>query len=233
MLSTLNGVNTKYKKLSKSVIRTDSIDISRKYDIIVLKKDSMLKTRELIMYELREYASPKSKLTQMIKKGEVTQIVRGVYSTAKDDPRLPVASMIYSPSYISFETALNYHQMIPERTYAIMSAGFRLNKNKHFDTPFGKYSFHYLPDAVFPLALKPAEEAGYGFRLATKEKALCDTLYKIRGIKGEKAIEELLFEDLRFEEQEIESLDWNLISDIVPFYHSTTLNSLINWKKSN
>jgi predicted transcriptional regulator of viral defense system len=190
----------------------------------------MLKTRDLIMYELREYASPKSKLTQMIKKGEVIQIVRGVYITSKDDPRLPVASMIYSPSYISFETALDYHQMIPERTYAIKCAGFRLNKDKRFDTPFGRYSFHYLPDAVFPLALEPAEEDGYGFRLATKEKALCDTLYKIRGIKGKKAIDDLLFEDLRFDEDDIGSLDWKLISDIVPFYHSTTLNSLISWK---
>lgn len=190
----------------------------------------MLKTRDLIMYELKEYASPKSKLTQMIQKGEVTKIVRGVYSTSKDDPRLPVASMIYSPSYISFETALDYHQMIPERTYEIMSAGFRLNKNKHFDTPFGRYSFHYLPDAVFPLALEPAEESGYGFRLATKEKALCDTLYKIRGIKGKKAIETLLFEDLRFDEDATERLDWQLISQIIPLYHSTTLNSLMGWK---
>ena len=193
----------------------------------------MLKTRDLIMYELREYASPKSKLTQMIKKGEVTQIVRGVYSTAKDDPHLPVASMIYSPSYISFETALDYHQMIPERTYAVKCAGFRLNKNKHFDTPFGRYGFHYLPDAVFPLALETAEESGYGFRLATKEKALCDTLYKIRGIKGKKAIDDLLFEDLRLERRDTENLDWKLISDIVPFYHSTTLNSLLGWKKVN
>lgn len=190
----------------------------------------MLKTRDLIMYELKEYASPKSKLTQMIQKGEVTKIVRGVYSTSKDDPRLPVASMIYSPSYISFETALDYHQMIPERTYEIMSAGFRLNKNKHFDIPFGRYSFHYLPDTVFPLALEPAEESGYGFRLATKEKALCDTLYKIRGIKGKKAIETLLFEDLRFDEDATERLDWQLISQIIPLYHSTTLNSLMGWK---
>lgn len=187
----------------------------------------MLKTRDLIMYELKEYASPRSKLTQMIQKDEVTKIVRGVYSTDKDDPRLPVASMIYSPSYISFETALDYYQMIPERTYEIMSAGFRLNKNKHFDTPFGRYSFHYLPDIVFPLALEPAQEAGYGFRLATKEKALCDTLYKIRGIRGKKAIEALLFEDLRLERDDIESLDWKLISDMVPMYRSTTLNSLL------
>lgn len=104
--------------------------------------------------------------------------------TLDTDPRLPVASMIYSPSYISFGTALAYHQLIPECTHAIMSAAFRLNKEKYFDTPFGRYSFYYLPEAVFHYGLEPAEEGGYGFRLATQEKALCDTLYKIRGIKS-------------------------------------------------
>jgi hypothetical protein len=80
------------------------------------------------MYELRDYASPKAKLTQMLRKGELLQICRGVYCTSKDDPKFPIASMIYSPSYISFETALAYYQMIPERTFAVMSAGFRLKK---------------------------------------------------------------------------------------------------------
>ena len=86
----------------------------------------MLKTREIIMYELRSYASPKSKLTNMIKKGQIIPIVRGVFATSPEDPRLPAASLIYNPSYISFETALAYHHMIPERVHEIRSAGFRL-----------------------------------------------------------------------------------------------------------
>lgn len=191
----------------------------------------MLKMRSLIMYELRDYASPKSKLTQMIKKGEIIQICRGVYAASKDDPKFPAASMIYSPSYISFQTAMAYHQMIPERVYQVMSAGFRLNQEKKFQTPFGLYSFHYIPEAVFPHALIPAEEQGHGFRLATKEKALCDTLYKIRGIKSQKGIDQLLFEDLRCEEDEIMELDWDVLHELIPLYHSTTLRSLLRWKE--
>lgn len=174
----------------------------------------------------------KSKLTQMIKNEEIIQICRGVYATSPTDPHLPIAGMIYSPSYISFETALAYYQMIPERVHAIKSVGFRLKKEKHFDTPFGHYSFHYLPSALFPLALEPAQEDGYGFRIATKEKALCDTLYKIRGIKGPKAIDMLLFEDLRFEREDIEELDWNLLKELIPLYHSKTLSSLSKWKEN-
>ncbi|WP_394697960.1 hypothetical protein [uncultured Sphaerochaeta sp.] len=41
----------------------------------------------------------------MIKKGEIIQIVHGVYADSLSDPHFPVGGMIYSPSYISFETA--------------------------------------------------------------------------------------------------------------------------------
>ena len=190
----------------------------------------MLKTRDYLMYELRSYASPKSKLTQMIKNGQIIQIARGVYATSFEDPRLPAASMIHSPSYISFETALAYHQMIPERVHEVKSAGFRLHKQKAFDTPFGRYSFLYIPETVFPWGVEPAQELAHGFRLATKEKALLDTLYKIRGIRSMKAMEMLLFEDLRLDPDEIFGLDWQFMGNLAPEYHSTTIGSLLRWK---
>jgi predicted transcriptional regulator of viral defense system len=193
----------------------------------------MLKTREILMYELRSYASPKSKITTMIKKGQIIQIVRGVFATSPEDPRLPAASLIYNPSYISFETALAYHQMIPERVHQVKSAGFRLKKEKHFDTPFGRYSFLYIPESVFPWALQPAQDQGHGFRLATKEKALLDTLYKIRGIKSMKVLESLLFDDLRLEKDIVLKLDWATIQNLVPLYSSTTLQTLVKWRERN
>ena len=185
------------------------------------------------MYELQNYASPKSKITRMIKKGEIIQVCRGIYITSSNDPRYPITSMIQSPSYISFYTALSYYQIIPERTYAIMCAGYRLTRDKSFDTPIGRYSFHYLPDVVFPLALTPAQENGYGFRLATPEKALCDTLYKIRSISTIDAMNALLFEDLRMEKETIISMDWSVIVKIAPLYHSTSLRTLLRWKRRN
>jgi len=187
----------------------------------------MLKPYDLVMYDLRSYASPKAKLTQMIRKGEIIRIARGVYADSFDDPRLPVTGMLVSPSYVSFETALGYYGFIPERVHAIKSAGFNLNKEKRFDTPFGLYTFHYIPRNVFPLALTPAEEQGHGFRLAQKEKALLDTLYKIRGITTKKGISDLLFEDLRINELVFEELDWELLSALAPYSRSTTINTLI------
>lgn len=75
-------------------------------------------------------------------------------------------------------------------------------------------------------------EQGHGFRLATKEKALLDTLYKIRSVTRRKNLQELLFDDLRLEEEAIMQLDWLLIQSLVPLYHSTTLNTLLRWRKA-
>ncbi len=192
----------------------------------------MLKTYKDVMYDLRDYASPKSKLTQMIKKGEIIRIARGVYAESFDDPRMPVARMLFSPSYISFETALARHSMIPERVYAIKSVGFRLNKDKVFNTPFGRYSFHYLPEDLFPSALMHAQEQGYGFRMATAEKALLDTLYKIRGISlTKKGILDLIYADLRIDSERLHQLNWDAISTLAPLYRNTTINSLMKFRK--
>lgn len=193
----------------------------------------MLKTYRDVMYDLRDYASPKSKLTQMIKKGEIIRIARGVYAESTNDPRMPVARMLLlSPSYISFETALAWHSMIGERVYAIKSVGFRLNKDKVFDTPFGRYSFHYLPEDLFPSALMHAQEQGYGFRIATAEKALLDTLYKIRGIsQTKKGILDLIYADLRIDYERLHQLDWDAISILAPLYKSSTINTLMKFRK--
>lgn len=190
----------------------------------------MIKTALQLQTELEGYSSPKSKITQMTKKGEIFRVRRGVYVTSLQDPKFPVASVLRSPSYISFQTALSYHQIIPERTHAIMSAGFNLDKEYFYDTPLGRYSYHYIPEQVFPLGIFPAEEEGAGFRIASAEKAICDTLYKIRKIERSSEITELLFEDLRIEKEILESLDWNLINFMVPLYRSTTLRTLLKWK---
>jgi hypothetical protein len=132
-----------------------------------------------------------------------------------------------------FQTALSYHQILPERTHAVMSAGFRMNKEYSYDTPLGRYSFHYVPERVFSIGIIPAEEVGAAFRIATAEKALCDTLYKIRKIENITGISELLFEDLSIERESIDVLDWDLINSMIPLYRSTTLRTLMKWKKTN
>lgn len=190
----------------------------------------MVKTALQLQTELEGYASPKSKITQMINKNEIVRLKRGVYVTSLQEPRLPLAQVIRSPSYISFQTALSYHQVIPEKTHMVLSAGFHLDREYSYDTPLGVYRYLYIPDQVFSIGIVPAQEQGTGFRIASIEKALCDTLYKIRNIERITEMSDLLFDDLRIEREILSSLDWDLISFMVPLYRSKTIRTLWRWK---
>ncbi|MDA8125550.1 MAG: hypothetical protein M0009_10225 [Deltaproteobacteria bacterium] len=191
----------------------------------------MLKDHMTLMHELRAYASPKARLTRMIKSGEVVQVRRGLFVDRKETGHSlkSLASVIYGPSYISFEYALAHHGLIPERVRAITSATYHKNKNRRFHTPLGDFYYYYLPAAVFPYGVALGSEEGGSYLMATPEKALCDTLYKTRDVTGLKALGALLREDWRMEREALLSLDRADILFLAPLYGKPLLRLLPKW----
>ena len=102
----------------------------------------MYKDHLTVMHDLGAYASPKAKLTRMLHSGELLQVKRGLFIEAGDTEwsAKTLAGMIYGPSYISFEYALAYYGLIPERADTVTSAIYNKNKNKIFHTPAGHRS---------------------------------------------------------------------------------------------
>ena len=81
------------------------------------------------------------------------------------------ANKLYRPSYISLETALAYHQLIPEIPYGITSATTR--RTYRFDTPLTHFAYRTVSKRLF---------FGYHVlpdrnRMASLEKAILDYLY--------------------------------------------------------
>lgn len=167
-----------------------------------------------VMASLTGYASPKSKLTTLIKSGELIRVKRNLYlpGNESDYSVMTLANIIYGPSYISFETALSYYNLIPETVYSIMSATYKKNKNKIFKTPVGHFIYKYVTPDIYPYGIKKIAEDGHVFLIAKREKALCDTLSKIRGVKSTEQLEALLFDDLRLEKQTLASMDIEYIT---------------------
>ncbi|MFW5702849.1 MAG: type IV toxin-antitoxin system AbiEi family antitoxin domain-containing protein, partial [Candidatus Dojkabacteria bacterium] len=57
------------------------------------------------------------------------QLEKGKYQIAGRSPSdFAIAQFLYSPSYISFETALNYHGILPQFPHEITSATMRRKK---------------------------------------------------------------------------------------------------------
>lgn len=191
----------------------------------------MYKDHMTLIQELKDYASPKARITRMIKSGEVIQVRRGIFLDGKESgySLKSLASIIYGPSYISFEYALSHYGLIPERANAVTSAVYRKNKNRRFHTPLGDFYYYYLPADVYPYGIIREEENGQSYLIASPEKALLDMLYKARGITSLKALNALLFEDWRMDADRVASMDRESILPIAPLYGKKAVSLFTDW----
>ena len=191
----------------------------------------MLKTTGVILEELKQYASPADKLGRLVKHGEYIPIVKGLYETNSNVPGYLLAGSIYGPSYLSFEFALAYYGLIPEAVYAFTSATFEKKKKKIFETVFGTFTYRDIPVAAYPYDLSIKMEGEYSYIIALPGKALCDQLYKVKVIRNYKELCQLLFDDLRIDEQELRKININDISLLAKKYGSTNVQKLSDWLK--
>ena len=84
------------------------------------------------------------------------------------------ANRIYAPSYLSLETALSHHGLIPEGVYTITSVSSR--KTQTFDTPLGHFTYRRVKPALF-FGYQIVDWRGFPIRMADREKVILDYLY--------------------------------------------------------
>ena len=181
----------------------------------------MIKTTAMLLEELREYGSPKSKLARMAERGECFPITRGLYETDRNAPAYLLAGSIYGPSYISFEYALSRYGLIPEAVYAVTCATFEKKKKKKYETPFGTFTYRDVPSEAFPLGIRLVQEGDYFYRIAEPEKALCDKVLLARNLQARSrgAMQAFLLEDLRVDEEALAGLDVSVVAQYAQSGH--------------
>lgn len=156
-------------------------------DLIVAKKATILLHMDVQNYksepvldtlrvkeELMGVCDKRGKVARMIHAGELIQLRRGLYATRRTINPHCLAASIYGPSYISFDTALSFHGLIPEAVYEITSA--TLKRSQEFENTFGRYRYSAVPKKVYPLGIERRTEGGIPFLIASPTKALCDRI---------------------------------------------------------
>lgn len=186
----------------------------------------MIITSNQLLEKLHEYSDPFGKIKRMVKKEELFPLTKGLYEDNIHASGFYLAGAIYGPSYISFNSALSYYGLIPEAVYSFTSATTNKLKKKQYHNRFGTFTYRDIPLEAFPYGIETIESEGYYFRIATKEKALCDKLYELPLVSNQKELEQLLFEDMRIYEDEFIKLDRESIYFIAPKYHSTNVSLL-------
>jgi hypothetical protein len=124
----------------------------------------------------------KGKIARMLCTGELVSLRRGLYASRRDlDPRC-LAGPIYGPSYVSFETALAWHGMIPEGVAEILSATPK--RPAMFANDFGRFSYQTIPKAVYPIGIGRVTESDLPFLIASPTKALVDRIARESGFRS-------------------------------------------------
>lgn len=107
--------------------------------------------------------------------GFLTRLKNGVYFLKTDPPsEEEMANALYQPSYISFEYALAYHNLLPEMPYGVTSATTK--PTRLFTTDTTSFSYRTIKKLAYT-GYTLVKKEDRSFLIAEPEKAYADYLY--------------------------------------------------------
>ncbi len=178
---------------------------------------------QTLLQALSEYASPRDRITRLLRDGDLVRIKKGLYVLGDPFRRRPVepamlANLIHGPSMVSLDYALAFHGLIPERVETLTSV--TTTRPRKFQTPAG--TFVYRPVKSLSPGMIRHERNGQTFLIAGPERALADKLCDDRNggsLRTLADMKEYLFENLRIEPSDLVRLDLeqlNAIAEAMP-----------------
>jgi len=186
------------------------------------------------MDRLRNYRAPRDRLGHLCATGDIVRVRKGLYvpgwrggEEPPVDP-LVLSGLVYGPSYVSLETALARHGLIPERVEEV--TGVTSKRAKQYDTPVGRFRYEPVNERVFGLGIRLEQARGGSFFLAEPEKALCDRLAMMRGLTAARDVRAALEHDLRIETEDIvEGFRQSLVAEIAAAYRRKSVSAFHRW----
>ena len=173
---------------------------------------TILTTKDVaLIWEETNTINLTSKIKYYAKEGSLIRLTRGVFAKNKEYEVKELATSIYTPSYVSFETVLREAGIIFQYHDATFVAGpYPMTKkiDGHIIT------FRKLKDSILFNGLGVKKEKGYS--IATPERAFLDTIY---------LSPKFYFDNLR-------SINWETCFELVKIYDNKQLvKRLKNYQK--
>jgi len=139
----------------------------------------------------------KKKIHRYVKAGKMNAIRRGIYSKDKNYDKYELATKIYTPSYVSFETVLGAAGVTFQLYGQIFVASYT---TKEIECDGQRYSFRKIKDTILtnPVGLELIEN----YSIASPERAFLDVTYRNK--------------DYHFDN--LSALNWEKVYEILPIY---------------
>jgi predicted transcriptional regulator of viral defense system len=146
------------------------------------------------------------RLNSYVRSGKLIRVHRGIYAKDKNYDRFELATRIYTPSYVSFETVLT-RAGINFQYYGNIFVASYVTREIEVDNQ--KISFVRMKDYV--LSNTAGIEHTNGIATATKERAFLDRIY--------------VSKDYHFDN--LDALDFDKVFEMLPIYHNKRMEKKV------
>jgi hypothetical protein len=181
--------------------------------VMLKSKQTVFSFKELLLLlKTDDVTALKSTLNYYIKNGELYHIRRGLYAKDANYDRLELATKIFTPSYVSFETILFSAGIIFQYYSAIFVASYQ---SREINCDGQAFVFKRIKPTIL------TNSKGVENNVAIPERGLLDLLY--------------LNKEYHFDN--LEPIDWDRVYEILPIYKNKSLEQRLialpnSWKKS-
>ena len=175
----------------------------------ILKSNKTVFTFKDIALLWQEQASQATRvrINYYINKGELIKLRRGIYAKSNNYNKLELATRIFTPAYVSFETVLASEGLVFQVYEKIYVASY-LTREIIIDKKVYSYRRIKLPVLTNPVGVLQDGITS----VATKERAFLDTLY--------------VNKDYHFDS--LHSLEWEKVFEILPIFENKRMEKSVN-----
>lgn len=178
----------------------------------------------------------KALIFKAMAKDEIIQLKPGLYllqNKYREYSPHPfvVAALLHGPSYISMESALRHHGLIPEAVFQVRSV--TQSRSRTFKTALGNFQFARIPCKDFRAGVKSVkvDKTNWAF-VATPLRAIADLIYLNRKEAIDKDATGFLTESMRIEKDDLKAVFSENFKEVHDAFSSRRVkNALLSAKK--
>ena len=176
-------------------------------DILLRSPKTIFSTKDAALLWSEERGSTVSaRLNKYVKAGKLIGVRRGLYAKDKNYEKFELATKIYTPSYISFETVLAKAGVVFQFYSQVFVASY-ITREVVVDGQ--TYSYKRIRDSI--LTNRIGIEAKYNYYIASPERAFLDIVYASKGYH---------FDNLS-------PLDWVKVFEILSIYKNKSMEKRV------
>ena len=177
-------------------------------ETLLRSQKTIFSTKDVaLLWRENDNATITNRLRKYVQSGKLIRVHRGFYAKDNDYDRLELATRIYTPSYISFETVLT-REGVNFQFYGNIFVASYIKREITVDNQ--KIQFVRMKDAV--LSNSAGIEHKENYAIATRERAFLDRIY--------------VSKDYHFDN--LANLNWDKVFEILPIYNNKRLAEKTN-----